>query len=144
MSVGVEALDADHRHLLDITATLEEAVEGGASGMQVGELLQELIDYADTHLSREEYLMEKLGFEDTTPHIATHDVFRRWISDLHARHAGEDVCTLSSKVLDYLNNWWINHILKSDMEYKHFFSANAGKIEGLLKEWEKTHQSAAQ
>ncbi|OFX09937.1 MAG: hypothetical protein A2516_00435 [Alphaproteobacteria bacterium RIFOXYD12_FULL_60_8] len=143
MSVGVERLDQDHRRLLEITGQIENAVVSGAANVEIGQLLDSLIDYAEGHLRREEFLMEGLGYEDYGPHRTTHDVFRRWIVDFKERYISEGDPGISESVLEYLNNWWINHILKADMEYKNLFSARKAEVDALLAAFDAENPKAA-
>ena len=77
-SVGVAALDADHRKLADLINELHQARAEQSSAVPVRSVIERLDAHVREHFAREERLMEKIGFAGLVDHRRHHDqTFRR-------------------------------------------------------------------
>lgn len=75
-SVGNEAIDADHQGLFDLVRELAEAdITDGL----LNSILVRLENYAAGHFSREEALMEKMGYPGFEEHKKQHQAFVEWL-----------------------------------------------------------------
>lgn len=119
-SVGVNELDNQHKKLFeigqDIYITLKE--DSFDKYDKIVKLLTELHDYTVYHFDTEEKLLRSNGIEVTKEHIAQHENFIYKLLDLKS----SDIDTSQKEVLvdslEFVSDWIINHILKTDMEYK--------------------------
>lgn len=118
MSVGVPALDSDHRCLVRIITLLEEVEQGAEVHSTVDTVLETLAMYARYHFAREERLMEACGFPGSRFHRDEHEEFAGFIHGLRSRFAGRDDPALARELLQYLTDWLRHHILIQDMAYK--------------------------
>ena len=84
--------------------------------------LTELVSYANYHFAYEEKLLAEHDYADLGEQVAEHTDFARVMANAcyDAMHAQAD----RARLLEYLNGWWFDHILKIDMKYKAFFQAN--------------------
>ncbi len=57
LSVGVDDVDADHKHLIDLLNELHYLVFAGGDRTSVGKVLEKLVRYTEYHFDREEKLM---------------------------------------------------------------------------------------
>jgi hemerythrin len=121
-SVGVEKLDNQHRHLLEIVNKLIEHPDTAANPNLVSEILTEMLNYAREHFSDEEELMQEYGYTEAEPQRKQHAYFLKTTAELSIR-ALNDKQSLPPNILEFLGNWWVIHILKWDMKYKDFFKA---------------------
>ena len=122
LEVGIAEIDEQHRWLVDQTNALHDALQGGASREQVGELLEGLMDYVMNHFIVEENLFIRLGYPETEAHQAQHNLFSGQVMSLLARHdCGEEV---GADALELLKDWLVHHILKVDKAYVEFFRAH--------------------
>jgi hemerythrin-like metal-binding protein len=113
MSVGMPALDADHRCLIRIINLLEDAEEGDVD--RVVDIVMETLDlYCRYHFAREERIMRACGFPSLAFHRAEHQDFRRTVA---AKGAGKE-CASAPELLEHLKAWLLHHILIQDMAYK--------------------------
>jgi hemerythrin-like metal-binding protein len=124
MSVGVPALDTDHRCLIRIINLLRE-VEGHDLGRMVETVLDTLHLYARYHFAREERLMEACGFPALAEHRAEHKNFAQTIAMLRLQYRGKGSRRAAGQLLDYLKGWLRQHILVEDMAYKRHLSTCA-------------------
>ncbi len=114
MSVGMPALDADHRCLIRIINLLEDA-EGSDVERVIGIVLETLDLYCRYHFAREERIMQACGFPSFAFHRHEHEGFRQSVA---ARGAGGAGRADARDLLEYLQAWLLHHILIQDMAYK--------------------------
>ncbi|MGD9787527.1 MAG: bacteriohemerythrin [Sulfuricellaceae bacterium] len=119
-SVGCEILDAQHAKLFALFRELR-AVPRDADPLTEYRLackaLHELVDYTRVHFGEEERLLEEAGYPHLDEHRAEHDRFLKRVSELEeSMHFGEGVTSLNI-FCSLLEEWWTNHILKSDRQY---------------------------
>jgi hemerythrin-like metal-binding protein len=118
-SVGVKEIDAQHKMLLDILNALNRANQGMLSERKVHHLLweklEELNEYAAFHFMTEETLMQEHLPADSSMarHISQHRQYWVSISDFK-QQARNDETKILALLVDFLNSWWIEHILKAD------------------------------
>ena len=132
MSVGVPALDADHKCLVRTINVLRELDREEGSQATVESVLDSLKLYGRTHFKREERVMDAVRFPGGAFHRAEHQNFVRHIEFLRSRFAsGETEPT--RELFDYLTGWLRHHILIQDMAYKPYVS-NVSVAESVAKE----------
>jgi hemerythrin len=119
MSVGVPALDSDHRCLVRIINVLADA-EGDDQSRVVGIVLDTLGVYCRYHFAREEQVMAACGFPELGFHRREHDGFSRTVTILNEPC---DDKTRAADLLQYLKEWLLHHILIQDMAYKPYVIA---------------------
>lgn len=129
MSVGVPALDSDHRCLVRIINLLAEVDHGAEARSTVETVLETLAMYARYHFAREERLMVQCGFPASQFHRAEHDEFTDHIRGLRLRLAGRATPDLAKELLDYLTQWLRHHILIQDMAYTPYLRGARGLAE---------------
>jgi hemerythrin-like metal-binding protein len=123
MSVGVPALDSDHRCLVRIINLLAEVDHGAEARSTIETVLETLAMYARYHFTREERVMEACGFPASTVHRAEHEDFTGYIHGLRVELAGRASPRVANELLDYLTQWLHHHILIQDMAYKPYVGA---------------------
>lgn len=120
-SIGVADIDAQHQALLDILNILNRAAEKDLSTRRVKDLLwaifEELNEYAAYHFLTEEKLLQDYlpTANATAKHIAQHRNYWVTISEFKTRYRDDDTRVVSDLV-KFLNGWWIDHILGTDMQ----------------------------
>jgi hemerythrin-like metal-binding protein len=116
-SVGVAALDEDHKRLISV---INRVTEAESRGEPVQWVLQELDEYAQGHFRREEERLEEVNFPGLEAHRAEHASFVEWLSSLKTTYSldPEAHFHLAKTVEDFLRSWLQNHILTVDMQYK--------------------------
>ena len=119
LRVGEASIDEDHQGLFALVRELEAA---DMSGGFLADIIGRLEDYAVGHFTREEALMRRVGYPQLEEHIAEHRAFAEWVDSVKTtyRRAAESPFQLGDLVNQYLEQWLVNHIKKSDMAYKEF------------------------
>jgi len=130
-SVGHPLLDEQHRTLLSICQQLAGLSADEAPHAPGGfvDVLGELARYADTHFETEESLLKKHGYPELTDQIGEHDEYRARMT-LFLRSARHGMFE-RAKIQTYLADWWIGHIVHTDMKFRDFLEARlAGETSG--------------
>lgn len=119
MSVGVPALDADHRCLVRIINLLAEAGTTDVPEL-IETVLETLLVYSRFHFSREERVMADCRFPGIGFHSGEHAGFTSYIQALRQRVNHRLDAQMAAELHDYLTGWLRHHILIQDMAYKPF------------------------
>lgn len=120
-SVCVKELDAQHQKLIQVLNELSDAMTARKKGDILGKVLNDLVDYAEVHFQTEEKYFNKFDYPDTAIHTSQHNDFVRHVSDFR-KGFDEGRLLLSLDVMQFLNEWLINHIKGSDKNYAKFFN----------------------
>jgi hemerythrin len=118
MSVGVPALDSDHRCLVRIISLLRGVEDGEETRTMIETVLDTLTAYAWFHFAREERVIEAFAFPQAEVHQDEHRNFARFMDTLRARYAGRAESGLANHLFDELADWIRHHILIQDMAFK--------------------------
>lgn len=120
MSVGVVALDDDHRRLLDMFNSLLTSGLSRGRREDLSMLLRDLSDYTERHFAREEEAMDRVDFPEAERHKAAHRYFVDEVVKLKDEfEAGGDVMLRIDLIL-LLKEWFMEHIQTVDMQYRPF------------------------
>lgn len=122
LSVGVDALDEDHRELIGIFNEVLETKQNNTKREDLLGLLDRLVDYTRFHFSREEALMRKRNYPDLDAHKAQHDGFIHRIIDLKRQYEAGSALMLRIDLVITLNDWLIDHIRNTDMDYRPYMA----------------------
>jgi hemerythrin len=119
-SVGVGAIDEQHKRLILMLNRLIGAKEATTGSEVISDLITQMTQYAQEHFKTEEGLMAEFGFPLLDQHKQNHINYRKkTVSLCIATPLG--VPTVPQEMLNFLVQWWQNHILHEDMKYKSFF-----------------------
>lgn len=115
LSVGVEAIDNDHKRLFQLfnEARLAALTDGQNQSLLNG-LAQELVLYTQSHFKREEAVMAVAGYRCCENHVAIHEAFVEHVQAmLNKTLKGEG--SISEFVL-MLKELFIRHIKENDLD----------------------------
>jgi hemerythrin-like metal-binding protein len=115
-SVGVQAVDGQHKVLFDIINDLHAAMMKGQAQSMTGPLLKKLIEYTRNHFSAEEAMMASAKYPGIDAHKIKHRDLVKQVEDYSARFEKGEI-TLNLHLLNFLRDWLTNHIQKVDKEY---------------------------
>lgn len=115
--VGIGAIDHDNKVLFILVNRLHNEIKGSRGEDAVGEALDGLIEYMDTHFAREEQYMDECGYPERVQHAKKHRKFASAVHSLKTLFDADPEQLSSSRILEFLKDWPVNHILKSDMDY---------------------------
>ncbi len=115
LELGIETVDKQHKHLIDLANQLDEAVAIGTDRNTIIKIVDDLIDYTVYHFQHEEHLMSAAQYNPTVyaVHEAEHKEFIAKMLTLQ-REVEADINALSADLMDYLVSWLCHHILSTD------------------------------
>ncbi len=119
LSVGLDAIDSQHRTLIDLINELYKQIKSGATKDAVGEALDKLIDYTGSHFKYEEELFVQYKYPEQASHKELHHKLVSQVVDFQ-RQFKEDGKDISIELMEFLKDWLLNHIKKTDMKYSSF------------------------
>jgi len=116
-SVGVPSIDDQHKRLLALTNRLFLAIMGEIGEMALGDILNDLADYAVSHFTHEEGLLRKHGYPEDllAEHMAEHKALTDQVLHYIARYR-EDPANLDLSATE--------HMARSDSRYSEFLMAH--------------------
>ena len=117
--LGIKEFDEHHKYLVHLLNMTYDGLTCRAGNDELGAVLDELIDYATYHFATEEYWMDTHKYSGLLQHHEEHEKFCSRVVEIQKDfHQGKTNLTL--EVMQFLNNWLSNHILKTDAEYGRF------------------------
>ncbi len=119
-SVGVALLDEQHKQIISMINLLFSDSEATVRSETISELLTRMTKYANDHFKTEEGLLEKNGYPQLFAHKEVHKTYRLKVLAL-CQETMDHKASVPEGLLQYLMEWWVNHILKTDMKYRSFF-----------------------
>lgn len=123
LSVGVQAMDADHKNLVGILNELHEGIVSGADRKALGFVMERLILCTKDHLAREERLLAQAGYPDADDHHKVHDLVIGKVLIAQANFRMGSTAVLTEEVMLFLKDWISDHILGSDKDYGPFLNS---------------------
>lgn len=121
--VGVQEIDAQHKHLVALLNQLHEAMQLGQGKDVMKNILGGLIQYTKAHFAAEERLMQQSKYPDLVAHKREHaaltDKVLTFQKDFEAGRIGMGV-----EVMQFLGSWLQGHIRGTDKKYVPFLHAN--------------------
>ena len=121
-SVKIGIVDTQHENLVNILNELHQAMVGGHGKDKLGQVLSNLIEYAQVHFATEEKLMQSHGYTDFPAHKAEHDQLTGTVLEYRRKFLSNEI-GLTVEVMDFLKDWLRKHILGSDKKYGPFLNA---------------------
>lgn len=113
-NIGIEVIDNQHRQILDYINALEQVKNTGQRD-KIKEVLEDLIDYTQSHFSFEENLLEQVSYQYLPSHRGIHELFVKRLNDYRLKfEKGE---AIENDLYRLLSKWLINHIQHDDQDY---------------------------
>jgi len=116
-SVNNTTMDTDHKELIQMISALNEAMKAGQSITVLDRLVTKLTNYAQSHFSREEKYLTEKKHSDVDVQMQQHKVFLDKIAEFK-RNFERGQMVVAATMLPFINDWFLNHIMKIDMKYK--------------------------
>ena len=113
---GIDSIDEQHRHLVDLANKFEEASRRGRGSRIMSEILNDLVGYTQEHFAHEEKIMEDSGFPAAKQHLAQHRQLLQKVERFQYDFENDDR-RVTSEVRELLRYWVRSHILQDDMAY---------------------------
>lgn len=130
-NTGIDVIDDQHRRILDYINEIDEMSQN-MDRARTRQILDNIIDYTQSHFTFEESLQEEAGYKYRIPHKRVHDLFIKKI-ELY-REQFEQGQAIEAELHEVLAKWLINHIQHDDADYVGAVKEN---MMGIIKEKEK-------
>ena len=117
MSVGVEAIDNDHKKIITILSRLIASQNSQDVDNVINQTFSELEHYIVEHFSREEALLEQFNYKKLDAHKDSHKKFVEKVAQLKQQWLENNTREVRSEITDYLQHWLLKHILQEDQDY---------------------------
>ncbi|MFH1046709.1 MAG: bacteriohemerythrin [Patescibacteria group bacterium] len=117
LSVGINELDFHHKTMFSIISKLRTMSVGQIEAVALMPEIERLKKYSAFHLDREEDLFTQYNYPDAEKHRRQHQVYRLKIAELTA----DGLIVALPELIDFLEKWWIAHIMHEDKKYTDFF-----------------------
>jgi hemerythrin-like metal-binding protein len=122
LSVGIDAIDEQHRYLVDLINDLYEVVSQKKGAREVARLIKATDAYAKVHFRAEEQMMDHFAYQgiaqQKTQHRAFEEKIREFYEELHA-----NPLVAQFDVLAYLRDWLLHHIRVEDAKLRSLVDA---------------------
>jgi hemerythrin-like metal-binding protein len=116
LDVGVDAMNGEHKRLIEIMNRLHARNAGGADRQELARIVVELADYTVEHFAHEERFMSSVGYPEVEKHKLIHRDLLEKLGGHRARFekAGG---TLDEEFFAFLKLWLVAHIQGLDKKY---------------------------
>jgi hemerythrin len=125
-SVGVEEIDTQHKKMFEIINELIDTATNIPSEESLSPIINALLEYRTYHFATEEKYFKEFNYDGAEKHIAEHIMFGKKVEAVAAKNK-DDVIALTFDLLDFLEDWLVNHILSVDQQYKSCFVSHGLK-----------------
>jgi hemerythrin len=115
-SVGIEAVDHEHRELIELINRLHDQLDAEDARLTVPAFFGDLLEGISAHFALEEKIMRELGYRRLTPHKDDHERLLdelREIMDAFERSEEIDAVELGRR----LDTWFSRHFRTHDAEF---------------------------
>jgi hemerythrin len=125
-NIGVKEIDIQHRGLFDIISKLFTSRTYEPDGKYFILTLSKFLEYAQVHFSTEERYMEESMYPTRAEHRNEHERFlteaAQFVQTVERKEPGAE-----NRTLEFLKNWYLNHILGTDRDLEKWFQAKGFK-----------------
>lgn len=116
-ATGIDIIDQQHKRLFEYFEEIEQCIDA-SDGEGVEDICRGLIDYAISHNTFEESLMEKAGYAMRDAHHQVHEAFKdRCQNYLDKIDNGTEPLKVAREMRTDIGLWLINHIKREDKHY---------------------------
>ena len=125
-SLNISIIDEEHKKLIGIMNDAIVAKQHSNNLKEISKLLKELTMYALKHFSTEETYMIEFDYPEFQYHREEHHDFSNKMIAYCNRVADGDY-QIANEILEYLKQWFVNHIQITDKKYVDCFKKNGLK-----------------
>lgn len=122
-SVGIEAVDHEHRELIDLINEVHEKLIAGAKVPDVTAFLGEIFRGISAHFALEETFMRAHGYDHFAQHKAAHETLLEEIRDIMDGYEA-DPDGASLELSQRLDDWFTLHFRTHDARLHHLLGSH--------------------
>jgi len=119
LSVGISEVDTQHKKLIAMINSLNEAIAEGRAREAIQKVIDELADYTVSHFGMEERYFKQYNYPEYTAHKGLHD---RFVAKVNEAREGltKGRAMIGRDIMIFLKEWLVEHIMKTDKRYAPF------------------------
>ncbi len=114
--LGDSIIDRQHQRIVNVINRLHAARRVGIDQVTLQKVLNALADYTRTHFLHEEEVLIEVRYTDLVAHRRLHTDMMQTTMDI-CDNIGPNIDELAQDVLEFLRDWWTDHICKQDRLY---------------------------
>ncbi len=111
--IGVPAVDAEHRELIELINEVHRRLQAGEQGMTVGEFLGEIFARISAHFALEERIMRERGYDQLGAHKTDHERLLDAMRDIMDDYEDRKIFDPEAFAMR-LNDWFSEHFRTHD------------------------------
>ena len=126
-SVNVAEIDNQHKYFIEIMNELYDAMLAKNSNKKIQEIFKKLVWYAGVHFKTEEKYFDKFHYELANEHKKEHKKLSAKIKEFKIlyKEKAQDTFETTDKLIDFLENWLVDHLANQDKKYSKYFNENS-------------------
>lgn len=125
-SVGVKMFDEQHQVFFGIINNLYDAIIARRDQEALDDIFQSLFQYTDFHFKSEEQYFDMFDYDHAEEHRRAHEILLRSVAELREKQENGQMES-SYELLDFLEDWLVEHIMGMDKQYGPCFRAHGLK-----------------
>jgi hemerythrin len=115
-SVRIPQIDEQHKKLVAIINELHVAMMQRKGKEVLGKVMDELVEYTETHFTYEVAMLRQKGYTGAAAHELEHKKLAGQVKDLRDRVMGGKAL-VTVEVMQFLKDWLANHVMSADQAY---------------------------
>ena len=120
LAQGVEVMDADHKHMVDLINKVYEAYDRHQWDRGVKDSMFDLSLFTVQHFNHEEDLMRSVNYPGYRAHAKAHQRLVEILDAISVRIDRDGPAGVDDTLIDFLHKWLVKHIHKSDHKLAKF------------------------
>ena len=108
-------MDEQHKRLIDLINQLHQAMEDGSAREGIGDIINDLYEYAKTHFNDEDILLEKYNYQKIEQHKRAHRNLY-FMVERYQDMFQQDTHSIN-EFAHFMANWLFDHLMVDDKEY---------------------------
>ena len=123
LATGVKIIDEQHHQLVDMVNQLYGAMKSGQSRSVMEKILDGLAEYTVYHFGTEEKYFDQFKYSETVQHKRLHEDLKSQVVAVIGKFKSGQA-DVSMDLMNFLKDWLVNHIIKTDKRYVKTFLDN--------------------
>lgn len=133
-SVGIEALDDDHKYLFDLVHEYSAMTTDERGIFLTDTVFSALLEYAGFHFAREEAAMMICHYPSIDRHREEHGRLVETVKQVRAEYVLLSESGAKNRILALMQEWIVEHVIKSDFDYRDAMRRHEVEISARLRE----------
>lgn len=119
-NVDVKEIDEQHKKIFAAINDLIEIASLTPTKEKLMPIIEKLAEYKELHFATEEKYFHQFNFEGASEHEAEHRRFNETFIAIQSKYQ-ENTTEFAFALLDFLEDWLIEHLIIMDQKYKKCF-----------------------